>query len=227
MTLFTKSNSRTTKLLFLAFAGLGIVVYFCAKTLTIDPEKAMQVLWLGRLLIAFGAIGWPLVDAVSVWVDEKTKTLVIQKKNLFRTTSNVVPFAHVEQIRTLRMGRSKGPVVYQLVIDLKNSQQIKTGRWSLDQSEIVSEAESLALIVGSNAQSGLVVHPVNSNLTIGSFPVNQMALAFVISLAIYAIWYRCQVGIWCSAMWFGTAPIFIIGFSFIACLNILRRIPRQ
>ena len=109
MTLFKKSNSRTTKLLFFTITGLGVVIYFCAKNLNLDPERAIQVLWLGRLLFAVGAIGWPLVDAVSVWVDEKTKTLVIQKKNLFRTSSTVVPFAQVDQVRTLRMGRAQGP----------------------------------------------------------------------------------------------------------------------
>lgn len=31
-------------------------------------------------------------------------------------------------------------------------------------------------------------------------------LAIIGSILSYAIWYRMQVGPWCPAMWFGTAP---------------------
>jgi hypothetical protein len=42
------------------------------------------------------------------------------------------------------------------------------------------------------------------------------------AVGIYVIWYWFEVGQFCLAMWFGTAPFFIIGISFISMHRLLR-----
>lgn len=225
MELFTKSNSQMTKALSLGALVLGLVLFFLSRH-SAHPE-ASSALWLGYFLIACGPIFWLFIDDVSVWVDDKTEALQIEKKNFFHHSLNRFSFAEVECVRALRMGRTQGPLSYQLVIVLKNSQQINTGRWSFDQSEITHEAETLAQILKCKTEFGLIVQAMDSNINIAGFSIHQIILAIVISVVMYAIWYRCQVGAWCPAMWHGTAPVVIIGLGFVASLRVLRRIPRE
>lgn len=223
----TKSNSQATKVLFLGSAVLGAVFCYVTKSSSLDSQKVIQAVWLGRLLIAIGVIGWLLVDEVSIALDDKKKVLRIRRQNYLRDSSSFVPLDQIENVRSLRMGSGKGPAAYQVVIELKNSNQINTGRWSFNQAEIIGEAESLSHILESEVKTGLIVHPVNADIAIAGYKVNQMILAVAISVAIYAVWFRYQVGPWCPAMWHGTAPVFIIALSFAACMGILRRLPRQ
>lgn len=53
----------------------------------------------------------------------------------------------------------------------------------------------------------------------GTTTNNLIALAS--GVGVYAIWYLFNVGPWCPAMWFGTAPLLMIGVVFLAVRRLL------
>ncbi len=46
-------------------------------------------------------------------------------------------------------------------------------------------------------------------------------LALASGVGAYAVWYRLNVGPWCPAMWFGTAPLLMIGVVFFTVRRLL------
>ena len=52
----------------------------------------------------------------------------------------------------------------------------------------------------------------------------KLLIAFILGIAIYAIYYWFQFHQWCPAMWFGTAPPVVIGLVTLSAYRILNRL---
>lgn len=57
--------------------------------------------------------------------------------------------------------------------------------------------------------------------------INNLVALVGGGIAAYALWYRFNVGPWCIAMWFGSAPLLIIAVTFVAIRRLLTSYYRQ
>jgi hypothetical protein len=216
MRLITNSDTKSTKLVFFVFAALGGILLFVASRAQPTPDSS-KAIWLGWGLVAGGLLALVFVEEVMVFGDESTSNLVVLKRNMFWNRVREIPYTEIQNFKAVPMGRSRGPRSYQLVIELKTSERINTGRWSYDASVITREAENLDKLM--NAASA----PASDRKGV-QVPLSQsqyIMYAFLSAVVFYSIWYRVLVGPWCPAMWAGTSPFLVMGFCFVFCLRFL------
>lgn len=52
----------------------------------------------------------------------------------------------------------------------------------------------------------------------------KIIVSFIIAIFIYKVWYKITVGKLCPAMWYGSAPLVIIGGAFLFILLVFRKL---
>jgi hypothetical protein len=211
-----RSSAGQGDLLALAVGAVGGTLMFLAHGGAQD-RNGRAAYWLGCLLLAasVGHLVW--AEDIVLTVDPRRRVLIFRKKNRWSTTETVVPFGDVSTVDVSRIGRTgNGMETYHLALILKSGDRFRTGKWSLDQSEIASIAEELARTLGCQLQAGVRVYPVG---------LERSLLAGVGAVGLYALWFRATVGPWCAAMWFGTAPPVLIMIFFFSLRTLLRYFP--
>lgn len=226
--LLIESQSLKTRVLFVGIIILGGLFLFLSPnsthTLQLFHRSFNTVFILGSLLAYGGVVGFLWTEDVEIFL--KNNDIIVKRKNLFRSKEQIYSLDDIEKVHVATIGRAQGPHSYHLLIYRKSGGSIKTGRWSWNQSEMLLAAEQLSLQLHSFHTSGLIVHPIVRNVTVEEVPIPQTVLALGIAIFIYALWYRWQVGPWCPAMWFGSAPVVIITSSTWIFLSLLRRLPQ-
>jgi hypothetical protein len=194
---------------------LGLMLVFLVNSCKEETITTLSAYLSGILLISLALGVFIYSEKVSIQIDTKLKNLKFHKKSLFEIKNYTLKFEEIDSVQVLTIGRGhRGIVTYHLVIFLKNGKRELPGRFSLIQSEIISDAERLADTVGCKFTSDRRYNQLGGI---------HYILAAGGSFLIYAIWYKSTTGPFCLAMWFGTAPVVIIGFSFLALVRILRR----
>lgn len=210
-----RSNEKNLNLYLMIMGFLGLLLIFLVSGHKEESINTLSAYLLGILLISLALGIFIYSEKVSIQIDTKLKNLKFHKKSLFEIRNYTLKFEEIDSVQVVSIGRNhRGIVSYHLVIMLKNGRREAPGRFSLDQSEIILDAERLADAIGCK----LISDRKNNQLT----GIHYL-LAAMGSVLIYAIWYKSTVGPFCMAMWFGTAPVFVIGFSFLALVRVLRR----
>jgi hypothetical protein len=203
-----KKNNLIASLLFIFFG----IIFFVVYKISSNPD-ARYLLGISLFCITLGPLIYYLDEEVLTIIDPKQNRLQIQYKNRFKVRNKNIHFKEIENIEIKTMNRHKDHVVklHILRIKLKNGERLRLGKESLEQADLESIGEKLALEIGCKLETDTPDGPVN---------LSYVPLALLGSIAIYAFWYRVTVGRWCPAMWGGTAPILIIIFSFISLMKI-------
>src|ERR1700730_5774003 len=213
-----RSNAGRNQLVGVFTVVLGIPCVLLTIHNFKSSANAMAGFCLGILLIGAGVFSLLFMEEITMTVDPERRRLMIQKNSRIGHKTSVVGFDEIASVLVNSEGGYRGPRSYHLKISLKNGNTETTGRWSLDQGEIIAIAGQLAAEIGCESNPGLIMHPVNAT---------QIVYSGLGAVILYAIWFRIWVGPWCPAMWFGTAPPVIILIAFSGILGILRILPRR
>jgi hypothetical protein len=213
-----RSNTGSNQLVGVFTLVLGIPCVLLTIHNFKSSANTMAGFCLGILLIGAGVFSLLFLEEISTTVDPERRRLIIEKKSRVGHKTSVVGFDEIASVLVNSAGGHEGPKNYHLKISLKNGKTDTTGRWSLDQGEIVAIAGQLAAEIGCESNPGLIVHPINAT---------QIVYSGIGAVILYPIWFRIWVGPWCPAMWFGTAPPVIILIAFFGILGILRILPRR
>ena len=186
--------------------------------------------WAGVFFLGLALVIYSYALDTTVLVDPRNKLIRIFEQSRSSRNSKTIFFKDIEKIRVDRRKLGKdsdlfGVYSYHLLIGLEDEKHIDTGRSGIHESEIAELATKLGQAIGCDIRLGPYEHPINSSLSFGGIKVNQIAVALAGAIVLYAIWFRVQVGPLCSAMWYGTAPPFVVGLGFLVILRILRRLP--
>jgi hypothetical protein len=213
-----KSNAQQDLAIGIALAAVGIILMILSRSQAGVSESGLAAFWLGALLTSgsVGLIIW--TEDVAVTVDTVQKRLLISRKSRFGKNKSAFRFAEIDHVGVSTVGKAGRLQTYHLLIYLKGGKTVRTGRWSCDQSEIDSLSDEMAEAIGCCCRKGLRIRPAGGG---------EIIVAAVGAVVVYAVWFRIQVGAWCPAMWFGTAPPVIMLLAFSVLLTILKRLPRR
>ncbi len=213
-----RSNTGKNQLVGIFSVLLGIPFVLLTVHHLKSNTNALAGFGVGILLIGIGVVALLFTEEITVIVDPGRQRLMIQRGSRLGQKLSIVNFNEIASVLVGSAGGYRGPKSYHLKISLRNGKTATTGRWSLDQSEIIALAEQLAAEIGCTSDLGILVNPVNAS---------QIIYSVCGAVILYAIWFRIWVGPWCLAMWFGTAPPVIMLIVFSGMLGVMRRIPRR
>lgn len=214
-------RSNQSKNIILAIILILVGALFVWKLYDAIPLDSNQsaALWLGYLLLFIGAAALTWNEQIITEFDRDRQQVRQLAKNLFESRMRHIPFSDIERIGVARVGRaSSNTEFYFLTLVLKNGERLGTGHWVMSREEAYQQAQEIASFVGCAVNDGKLPNPAMNS--------SNLAIAVLIGIAIYAVYYRKAVGPWCPAMWFGSAPPIIILSSTWTAFTLLRRLRR-
>ena len=210
-----RSNEKNLNFYLILFGLLGTILILLVKNQKVESINVLSAYLLGAFLLSLSIGIFIFTEKISIQIDKKLRVLKFHKKSLFEVRNYTLKFEEIDSVQVVTIGRAhRGIISYHILILLKNGKREFPGRFSLVHSEIDLEAQKLADFIGCK-----FVSDGKNNEIRGT----QYFYAAIGSVLIYSIWYKSTVGPFCIAMWFGTAPVFIIGLSFLALVKVLRR----
>jgi hypothetical protein len=213
-----RSNKSSDSFVAFVVALMGAAMAVLARHSVYD-RNGRAAYWLGCLLLTAGVGGLIWSEEIELTVDPQRRVLRFRTQNRWTTKEVLIPFSEVDCVNVSRVGKvSNGMERYFLSVWLKNGKRALTGKWSLDQEEMLSLAEQLARAIGCETKSGLRVYSVGAQ---------RLIVAGVIAVGLYAAWFRLRVGPWCPAMWFGSAPPLLIIVFFFTVRSVMRYFPEE
>lgn len=207
------SDKNKHQLLFTFGIGIGLLFIFLTYSQINVSSNHLAAFWLGLFILLICTIALIEDSQTTVEVFADKKYLRILKISRFTNKISKINFSEIDHVFVGTRIRKNLETFY-LAIKLKNGKTIGTSKWSFHQDEIIQLARRLAESIQCPVEQSTYFFPLNAT---------RYALSGAGSVLIYAIWYKSQVGPFCSAMWFGSAPALIISFSFLFILSILRR----
>jgi len=207
------SDRNKHQLLFVFGIAIGILFIFLSYSQINTSSNHLAAFWLGLFIFLICAIALIEDSQTTVEVFTDKKYLRILKISRFTSKISKINFSDIDHIFVGSRVRKNLETFY-LALKLKNGKTIGTSKWSFNQDEIIQIAQQLAESIHCPVEQSTYFYPLNTT---------RYLLSGAGSILIYAIWYKSQVGPFCSAMWFGSAPALIISFSFLFILSILRR----
>jgi len=212
------SNSQQSAAIAGGCLAVGALFVWLTRGAAPGDTTSTSALWLGVLLAAVGVAGLVFAEDVVVTVEPSRRRLRVERRMRWGQKSTEVAFDEVSSVRVVKVGSgSEGTPSYWLQILTRSGTSLATGRWSTDEAEMNRLARQLADAVGCGCEHGEPLPPTGAA---------HLAVAAAGAVVVYALWFRVQVGPWCPAMWFGTAPPVIMLLSFAALLGLLRRLAR-
>jgi len=210
-----RSDAGKSGLLAVAMGLVGALFVTLARGRSDPSGNALAAFWLGVLLIGIALGGLIMAESVVLTVDPDRRALRFQRRNFWGRSAYLRPFASVDSVGVVKVGTDRGDAPsYFLVVNLRDGRVEGTGRWSLDPAEINALAEQLAAAIGCGCRLGAPRRPLAAK---------HLPVALAGSVALYALWFRLEVGPWCPAMWHGTAPPVFILAGFAILLSGFRR----
>lgn len=198
---------------------VGALFVWKLHDLTPLDSNQSAALWVGYLLLFLGFTTITLNEQVTTEFDRERQQVRQLAKNLFESRIRHIPFSDIERIGVARIGRpSSKTEFYFLTLILKNGERLGTGHWVMSREAAYHQAQEIAGLVGCAVNDGRLPNPAMNS--------SNFAIAVLIGIAIYAMYYRKAVGPWCPAMWFGSAPPIIILSSTWTAFTLLRRLRR-
>jgi hypothetical protein len=210
-------SSKTRHFLISSFIGfIGIVLFIVGKNTALIFGTYLSLTQLGQIFFVGSFLYYAFVDQISLEVDEKNSLVIFHRKNILERKLEKISFNEFKSIQVKKIGRTNDSIhSFHLVLKLKNDRSIFPGFVSTDISEISEIAEKLSVIMGCSFEQPQLINQTHTRKTF---------FALLLSILIYAFWYRFKVGPWCPAMWGGSAPLVIITSVFFIIHQALKRV---
>ena len=170
-----------------------------------SPSFFAQI--LGIMLLVGPFAYWLTNDRVSMRFDIDKKRIFIRKSDYFKNERSSINFEDVASIDIKKVGRShKGVEFYFLIFNFKNQSSLNPNYFSTRFEEVLETASYLCELLNCE-----LLREETHTLRLKPANAHFIWMIPILSVFIYSLWYRLQIGPWCTAMWFGTAPWFIMG----------------
>lgn len=214
-----KYPSSNYRMLSVVLIALGLFFIYLLKNKVDPSSNETAAIWLGYLLFFLGLGSFLYDEKIETQIDPIRKKITHWSRNILGEEKSEINFSSVQKVLVRRVGKpSNYTEFYFLLLKLKNQKTLATGLFFSDKAAAYDKASEIAELIGcENSEANLPNENLNGL---------NLILAFALGIAVYAIYYKYLVGAWCNAMWFGAAPVLIIGISTIAIFRILRRVNR-
>jgi hypothetical protein len=192
----------------------GFFLYLLnGRTNMSSNEQAAQILGALLLLIGVGTLLYN--ERTRLEIDPLRKTLTVRRRSIFGEKKRLIALHQVTKVGVMKIGSNRSRIFHYLpYLVLQSGEQVRTGFSWVNESEAYAQAKMMAKAIGCPYDDIVPPNP--------STQVNLMLAGFC-AVAVYMIYYRWQVGPFCPAMWFGTAPIFIMAMTGWCTFTLLQR----
>jgi len=196
------------------FFILIISVLFYLSTLETQGNKFLY--YLALFFTAMFIYGLIMNAHERITIDVLNKRIIFSYINRFSSKLKNIPFELIDYIYIYERENSEGSPSYDLYVELKSGKSMCVVNYDYSKQNVIELGNKLSHEIGCDFR-------FDKNMRGYFFNYKMVASAAFFSLLSYIVWYRLTTGQICTAMWFGTAPIVIIGLVFVSSLNLLRR----
>lgn len=192
----------------------GLFLYLLrGRTNMSGNEESAQI--LGSLLLLVGVGTLLYNERTRLEIDPSRNTLTLRRRSIFGEKKRLMALNQVTKVGVMKIGSNRSRIFHYLpYMVLQSGEQVATGFSFAIESEAYAQAKKMAQAIGCPNEEIPPPHQLTQ--------VNLILAGFV-AVAVYMTYYRWQVGPFCPAMWFGTAPIFIMAMTAWCTFTLLQR----
>jgi hypothetical protein len=216
-----QSNDKKNLIVHVVVFLIGLLfIYLTSRAENPMTDDLQAAYLLGLLLAGLGGFCLVYQQSYLTTIDPVQKAVIhLGRNTFFGVSRQIVPFSEVARIDVHYIGDYDSRS-YHLKIVLKNNQELQTGKWSSDEEEMKLLAREIAEVIRCD-------HPAVPLPTSIAREIENALYALFIIFALYAVYYRIQIGSFTKGMWFGSFPGFFIILGWLSVYQIIRRLRKQ